>query len=62
MVERYSLSLERAREKYAADIHVLWMSVFSINQGLIALASTKAGRLVPRTQPRGWNLAHGIIA
>ena len=36
LAERYNnLSLERAREKYAADIHGL---LTSLNQGLIALA------------------------
>ena len=53
---RNSLSLERAGKKYmyAADIHGLLMSIFSINhlyQGLIALASTRVGNLVPRPHP-----------
>ena len=60
-----SLSLERAREKYATDIYGLLVSIFSVNHlylGLTALSSTRASSLVPRPHPRGWGLAHGIIA
>ena len=53
LVEWYnSLSLEGAREQYAADIHGLLMSIFSVSHPyhrlVVALASTRAGSLVPR--------------
>ena len=61
LAEQYNnLSLEGAREKYAADIHGLLMSIFSIDH--LYQASTRAGSLVSRPYPRGWSLAHGIIA
>ena len=58
LAEQYnSLSLERAREKYAANIHRLLMSLY---QGLIHVA-LRTGSLVSRPHPRGWSLAPGII-
>ena len=54
-VEQYnSLSLEGAREKHAADIHRLLMSIFSVNhlyQRLIAHASTILEQVVSCPDP-----------
>ena len=55
---------EKAREKYATGIDGLLsisVSITSTMQGLVTLASTRAGSFMLRSHSRGWGLAPGII-
>ena len=48
-------------ERSTLPIFMDYWWVLSAYQQLIALASTRAGSLMPRPHPQGWSLAHGII-